>query len=162
MFSKSRLCQVASIALGASLLIGCDRSQGEAGQGPGTTIASGAQEVSTLTVFDLSPTEKTALAERALGGDAEASFRLAQFYSLAGGDGDPNVNDEHDHREELRWLELAAEQGHPAGEFNLAVVLAKDDCPRARSIMTKIRDGAAESRRRDSAASWLRDPRFAC
>ncbi|MBI2262621.1 MAG: hypothetical protein HYU62_13270 [Caulobacterales bacterium] len=117
---------------------------------------------STATVFDLSPDEKSALSERALAGDSQASFRLAEFYMLAGGDGDPNLNDEHDRREERRWLKLAAQQGHPVAKSNYAISLAEVDCPRARSIMIEVRDHAPKAASRENARSWLNEPRFAC
>ena len=151
----------------ALALAGCDRVDPTA-VAPSTPAAgpiggdANVAVASTATVFDLSPDEKSALSERALAGDSEASFRLAEFYMLAGGDGDPNLNDEHDRREERRWLKLAAQQGHPVARSNYAISLAEVDCPRARSVMIEVRDHAPEAASREHARSWLDEPRFAC
>ncbi len=136
-------------------LLACDQPEQAAERPAGVPASS-------LTVFDLTPEEKSSLSVRALGGDAEASFRLAEFYTFAGGDGDPNINDDHDRREERRWLELATEQGHRTAKFNLAVSIAKDDCPRARAMMNEIIDEATDPEQRRYATGWLKEPRFAC
>ncbi len=155
-----RLILAALMVIGASPLAACDRRE------PATVqeqpLDEAATSTSTAVVFDLSPAEKTTLSERALMGDPEASFRMAQYYGLAGGDGDPNTNDENDRLQERRWLELAATQGHQAAEFNLAVSLTRDDCPRARSMMMKIRSDAESPSQREEAVAWLSEPQFVC
>lgn len=163
MIPGGEIRRMACVVLGVSLLFACSRPDPKTEKEPVTEVAANGLAISSSgMVFDLSPTEKELLSERALQGDAEASFRLAQFYGFSGGDGDPNINDEHDRQQEMRWLELAAQQGHPVGEFNFAVELAKDDCPRARSIMSNIRDKSPDTRRGKNAAYWLRNEIFAC
>lgn len=122
-----------------------------------------ATAVSTATVFGLAPRERADLERAALAGDGEASFRLALFYGMAGGeDGGVHDEDGQDALKERRWLELAAEQGHESGKFNLAVLVAKTDCPRARRMMEQIVRETGDSDTRRSGTYWLEDSRFDC
>lgn len=119
-------------------------------------------DASSLTVFDLHPDEMERLSALATAGDADAAFRLANFYSMAGGEGDPNVNDAHDQAQERRWLKLAAQQGHRVAKRNLAFNLTKDDCPKARRLMNEIAQSAESPNELREAESLLRDPKFTC
>jgi len=61
-------------------------------------------------VFDLRPDERQALESSANGGDAEAAFRLAQYYGIScGQDG---LCDPDDQRQSKAWMERAASLGH--------------------------------------------------
>jgi len=128
---------------------------------------SGTRDVSTATVFDLAPADYAALERRATSGDGEASFRLSQFYSMAGGsDGrsDDDLVGGDDAVQELRWLELGASQGHETAKFNLAVMLARSgrDCARGLALMTAISKESPSSDTRKGAGYWLRDASFEC
>ncbi|HRO32248.1 MAG TPA: hypothetical protein PLQ03_02425 [Brevundimonas sp.] len=142
--------RVLAVACMAAILHGC---------GPGSDRS---EDASSLTDVDLTPVQKKALTAEALAGNAEAAFRLSEFYTLAGGDGDPNVIDAHDRAEELRWLSLAAAGGHKVAAFNLAVSMADVDCPRARRMMTQISLDTLDGERARSARYWLEDSRFDC
>lgn len=111
---------------------------------------------STADVFDIHPDDRPELEERALGGDPEASFRLAQYYSLSG------TGAASDAAYERQWLELAAQQGHRTGKHNLAVLVANEDCPRAVAMMQELIESATTPEEARGAASWLEDPSFQC
>lgn len=156
------------IALGlvCAAMMGCSES-GRSRQGEEPTTASGAQDTSTATVFDLAPADYAALERRATSGDGEASFRLSQFYGMAGGsDGrsDDDLIGGDDAVQELRWLELAASQGYETAKFNLAVtlVLSGRDCARGLALMTAISKESPSSDTRKGAGDWLRDASFEC
>jgi TPR repeat protein len=136
-------------------------SEGEPRQEPRAT----ADYASSGTVFDLTPVERKVLERRATSGDGEASFRLSQFYSLAGGVDGSSEDTLDDAVQNLRWLELAASQGHETATFNLAVLLARSgrDCARGRALMTDISKESTNSDTVRSAGYWLReDESFKC
>lgn len=150
-----------SLALIASALclassVGC--SDREPGAGREQVVAAREDDfASSFTVFDLPAADYAALERRAIGGDGEASFRLAQFYAFTGsssGDAD----------QELRWLELATAQGHETAKFNFAVRLAESgrDCLRGVALMEEIRVEGSTAHAREGAQSWLQDPAFHC
>ncbi len=102
-----------------------------------------------------------------MAGDGEASFRLAQFYGMAGGkdgrtDRDLVVGD--DAVQELRWLEPGASQGQETARFNLAVKLAQSrrDCTRGRAMIEDISRSSSNAETRENAGDWLQDLAFQC
>ena len=164
MFEAMRAFHLITLGLVFATTMGCSESDR---QGEELTAASGAGDASSATVFDLAPADYAALERRATSGDGEASFRLSQFYSMAGGsDGrsDDDLVDGDDAVQELRWLELAASQGHETAKFNLAVKLAQSgrDCARGLALMTAISKESPSSETRKGAGYWLRDPSFEC
>ena len=144
-----------AFVLASLSLAACQRSDPQ----PPVTKGQPPEEISFSDGFDLSSHERADLEQRSAAGDAEASFAIYQFYSFAGGDGDPNVDDAHDRSEKIRWLEKAADQGHRTAQFNLAVEIAATDCPRGRRMMEVIAKSEPENH---GARSWLKDRRFAC
>ncbi len=155
-----------AIGLVCTTISGC--SDGESvRQSSESTPPSATAVGSTGTVFDLTPAEHEALESRAALGDAEAAFRLSQFYSMAGGSDGRSYADlmgGDDAVQELKWLEVAAAKGHETARFNLAVVLAQSgrDCPRARAMMAAINRESPDPSARESAGYWLRDDSFQC
>jgi TPR repeat protein len=151
------------IAIGLVCAAAAACSEGEPRQEP--RASSTADYASSGTVFDLTPVEREALERRATSGDGEASFRLSQFYSMAGGLDGSSEDNLDDTMQNLRWLELAASQGHETATFKLAVMLARSgrDCTRGRALMTSIASKAsASSDTVRSAGHWLRDESFKC
>ncbi len=134
-----------------------DREDQPTQSSPAEDAASFSQEdASSSTVFDIHPDERPALEERAVAGDAEASFRIAQYYTFA------STGAASDAANERRWLELATQQGHRVAKHNLAVLIAAEDCRRAVSMMRELVESAPTPEDALSAESWLNDPSFQC
>lgn len=150
------------IAFGLVCAAAAACSENEPRQQP--QASSTADYASSGTVFDLTPVEREVLERRATSGDGEASFRLSQFYSMAGGVDGSSEDNLDDAVQNLRWLELAASQGHETATFNLAVLLARSgrDCARGRALMTGISKESTSSDTVRSAGYWLRDGSFKC
>jgi hypothetical protein len=66
-------------------------------------------------IYGLGEPERAELAKKAEAGDAEAAFRLVQYYTF--------TRDDAGQRE--RWLLAAARLGHPTAQQNLAVDLSR-------------------------------------
>lgn len=134
-----------AVAIAISLIVGCSEA------------TEPAASTDTGVVFYVAPAEQAALERRANAGDAEASFRLAEFYGLSGGPDGRAGGDNSIH--ELHWLELAASQGHETAKFNLAAKLIHDgrDCARGVALMTAISKQSPSSKTRDSAGYWLQE-----
>jgi len=73
-------------------------------------------------VYDLSESEFKILQDQALKGAPEPAFRLFLFYNFC----------KRDYKESNFWIIIAAENGHPTGEYNLAFRLKDDPDPRNR------------------------------
>jgi TPR repeat protein len=86
-------------------------------------------------VYSLTDNEVQRLADEALGGTAEGAFRLYLFFELVKGD----------HLEALFWLQIAAENGHPIGQYNFGGMLRKDPDPRNRQRARFWFERAAEN-----------------
>ncbi|MNV80323.1 hypothetical protein D3C71_1739210 [compost metagenome] len=150
------------IAFGLVCAAAAACSEGEPRQQP--RALSTADYASSGTVFDLTPREREVLERKATSGDGEASFRLSQFYSMAGGVDGSSEDDLDDIVQNLRWLELAASQGHETATFNLAVLLARSgrDCARGRALMTRISKESANPNTVRNAGYWLQGDSFKC
>lgn len=72
---------------------------------------------STPLIYDLSEKDKTELEVKSLNGDANASFRLYQYYSFTLNDID----------EQMRFLKRAACQGNNVAQYNYGFFLSYDD-----------------------------------
>jgi len=72
--------------------------------------------------YHLTETEVKVLQDEALRGSPEPAFRLHLYYEL----------DREDRAESLFWLRIAAENGHPGGQYSLGVRLSEDRDPRNR------------------------------
>ena len=120
-------------------------------------------EASTGTVFDLTPAEMMSLEQKALAGDADAAFRLSNFYTLAGGEGDPNVDEPHDKEQAIRWLRLADSLGHPDAGHNLKFLLADEACARTEGMPDTSAERKAAHRMKKATQGvacdrpWFRD-----
>jgi TPR repeat protein len=124
--------------------------------------SSSAADASSLTQYDLSPDKVARLADKAEQGDADAAVRLAEFYTFAGGEGDPNIDEPRDGQQRRRWLAMAAAGGRKDAAFNLAVETVQLDCPRARRQMQQLAADVSDPQRAKSANAWLDDPSFQC
>lgn len=96
--------------------IRCDYSMAEASTEKNGGPLGGFQS------FELAPSEQEKLMVAAEKGDAQAAFRLSQYYGIAKNDLDM----------QLVWLRRAAELGHPSGQYNLGYLLVYD--PRLRNL----------------------------
>ncbi|WP_370234432.1 hypothetical protein [Brevundimonas sp.] len=120
-------------------------------------------EASTGTVFDLTPAEMMSLEQKALAGDAHAAFRLSNFYTLAGGEGDPNIDEPHDKEQAIRWLRLADSLGHPTARHNLEFLLADEACASTEGMPdTSVERKAAHRMKKATQGvacdgAWLRE-----
>lgn len=97
---------------------------------------------STGSIFNLTDAELADLTSKAEAGDAEAAFRIAQFYSLGVGMGDDPASGGADRAAELKWLRRAVELGHPSAGHNLSFAEADDACRRT----TGLPDSSPERR----------------
>lgn len=141
-----------TIVLCAPLLASCREAPAEASIPSADTGAA----------YTLAAVERERLIRRATNGDAEASFRLAQYYGMAGGEDRSPRNFAHDQREKRRWLSLAASQGHETARLNWAVELSSSDCAGARRIMQEEARAGSTEGHRAAARGWLDDPSFNC
>lgn len=161
MIRPMRASHLFALGLVSAAMAGC--TEGERSPGPeASTVSPDAQAASSATVFDLAPDDLAALERRAMSSDAEAAFRLSQFYSLAGGrDGatDADLVGGDDAVQEMRWLEVAAHQGHETAEITLAVRLVQRgrDCERGLRMLTTISRESPSAAKRERASEWLRD-----
>ena len=71
--------------------------------------------VSTKTIYNLTDEEREVLEKKSFDGDAAASFRLYEYYSLS----NPNLE------KEFQYLEVAATQGHPIAQYNLGCLMTR-------------------------------------
>jgi TPR repeat protein len=85
--------------------------------------------------YELTQRDREKLELRANANDADASFRLSEFYLYA----------RREERIGLRWLRLSAEQGHIIAQNNLAIRLlaTKDPYSKQEGIMWLERAAAA-------------------
>ncbi|WP_377355233.1 hypothetical protein [Phenylobacterium terrae] len=115
---------------------------------------------STGTVYALSSADRDQLVLRARKGDAEAAYRLWQYYDFAGGeDGIPDASDKSNAR---HWLEAAASRGHEFALFDLAVITAEVDCRQSRDVLQRLSRRGSTQALRSSASSWLQEPVLRC
>lgn len=72
--------------------------------------------------YNLSDTEFKVLQAKGLQGDPEAALRLSLYYDLC----------KRDYKEGHFWKMIAAENGHPTGQYNYGFDLSQDSDPRNR------------------------------
>lgn len=100
--------------------------------------------------YYLSPSDITKKTEQANHGDAEAAFRLSQYYALC----------EFSHEKDLEWLKKASDMGHPTAKYNLAYVYENEAEPRRyKEAMKLYRDIAdkGDSSAMDAVARMYED-----
>lgn len=85
--------------------------------------------------FSLSEAEIEVLTKKALGGSPEAGFRLFEFYNFF----------KRDYKESNFWEVIAAENGYPIAQYNLAARLTDDPDPRNRQRARFWLEHAAKS-----------------
>jgi TPR repeat protein len=81
--------------------------------------ASNNQPASTPQTFSLTKDEVKVLRDKAIKGAPEPAFRLYMFYRFA----------KEDSEESRFWLQIAADNDHPAGQYNLWIMLHDDPKP---------------------------------
>ena len=105
-------------------------------------------------VFDLDADELAHLISQAEQGDGDAAFRIANFYSISGGDlqraNDPSIEAATE-----KWLRLAADNGHETAMFNLAVHIVRKDCEGAQAILRTLIDTTSDGELRSVATARL-------
>ena len=69
--------------------------------------------ISSGSIFALSTEEIESLSKSALSGDAEAAFRLYQYFSFS----------HHDEGKAMYWTGIAAKNGSSVGQYNFAFML---------------------------------------
>ncbi|MHB8068856.1 MAG: SEL1-like repeat protein [Desulfobaccales bacterium] len=85
--------------------------------------------------YFLSEAEVEVLKNKALGGAPEPAFRLSLFYEFY----------KRDYKESNFWEVIAAENGHPIAQYNLAARLTDDPDPRNRQRARFWLERAAKS-----------------
>lgn len=95
----------------ASLINGCDGNRMERdGENTMKKPLSGNES------FDIKNSELSKIKREAYNGAADAAFRLYQYYDFV----------RLDYKEGMYWLTVAAENGHPVAQYNLARRLLDD------------------------------------
>lgn len=79
--------------------------------------------------------ELASLEHEALQGSPDAAFRLHRYYQSV----------RLDFKEGLFWAQIAAENGHPVGQYNLGFILRNDPDPRNRLRARFCLDRAADN-----------------
>lgn len=73
--------------------------------------------ISTGSIYWISDEEIHILEEKATNGDKNSAFKLYQYHMFVS----------LDHDLEFKWLKIAAKNGHPIAQFNLADLFFKQD-----------------------------------
>lgn len=147
--------QIGPLAIAASLVLAACSEQ------PGSLPDLPAEAGDTGTSFALTSSERAEKEALALGGDADAAFRLAQHYGMAGGDtgrtGDPENAIEED-----RWLRVAVARGHGPARLKLALNVVDEDCAKGRELLRAIAEESTDPEQQQSAQDWLNSEETAC
>jgi TPR repeat protein len=147
--------QIGPLAIAASLLLSACSEQ--AYPLPDQPAEAG----DTGTVYVLTPSEKAEKEALALAGDADAAFRLAQHYGMAGGDtgraGDPKNAIGED-----RWLKVAAANGHGPAQLKLALNVVFEDCAKGRELLRAIAEDSSDPEQQQRAQDWLNSGETTC
>lgn len=152
--------QTVLLALLCGLCSACGAQNHSVVAGKSGSEVEEAVSVSTGTVYALSLAERDHMLLRARAGDADAAYRLQQYYIFAGGE--DGIGDDLDAAQARRWLEMAASRRHELARFDLAVLTAEENCRQARSVLSELRQEGSTPELRASADSWLQDPLLRC
>lgn len=147
--------QIGTLVIAASLLLSACSEQ------PRPLPAQPAEAGDTGTAYVLTPAEKAENEALALAGDADAAFRLAQHYGMAGGDTGQAGNLENAIGED-RWLKVAVANGHGPARLKLALNVVDEDCAKGRELLRAIAEESTDPEQQQSALDWLNSGETAC
>lgn len=147
--------QIAPLTIAVSLLLSA------CSEPPRSLSDQPATEGNTGTAFVLSRSDKAENEALALAGDADAAFRLAQHYGMAGGDSGL-ANDPENDVENKRWLKVAIENGHGPARLIYALDILHEDCAKGRELLRAIAEESTDAKQQQSALDWLSSGETAC
>jgi len=147
--------QIGPLAIAASLLLCACSEQ------PRPLPDQPVEAADTGTAYALTSSEKAEKEALALAGDADAAFRLAQHYGMAGGDSG-RTGDPENAIEEDRWLKGAVAGGHGPARLRLALNVVDEDCAKGRELLRAIAEESTDPEQQQSAQDWLNSGETAC
>ncbi|WP_374374823.1 hypothetical protein [Tabrizicola sp.] len=143
----------------AYVLVGCTSPAEQSPENTAALVKEG-KVSSTGMEFDLDAAERRKLEQEAAKGNGESAYRLAQYWGLGGGESGLAVDPINEKNEEY-WLQIAANAGHGAAKNQLAIVIGRRDCAKARQILTEVVQTSQDPDLRQNAQGWL-DSDFLC